>query len=63
MKDWHIRLSLLFSISLLILTLACKSAKKQAVKEDEVLVQPKPLMDTQVDSLKNYLDEKRKSKK
>jgi hypothetical protein len=62
MKAKNILLNLLFSISLLLMVVACGSVPKQETKEDSVLVQPKPLSDPQLDSLKNYLDEKRKSR-
>lgn len=47
---------------MLLLFGACGSVPKTETKQDTVLVQPKPLSDPQLDSLKNYLDEKRKSR-
>ena len=62
MRAKNILLNLLCNISILLLFGACGSVPKSETKEDTLLVQPKPLTDPQVDSLKNYLDEKRKSR-
>ena len=47
---------------MLLLFGGCGSVPKTETKQYTLLVQPKPLSDPQLDSLKNYLDEKRKSR-
>lgn len=63
MKAFYLRLSLLFSISLLSL-FSCHVCKKKAEpKAAETIEQPRPLSEHQTDSLKNYLDEERARRK
>ena len=45
------------------LALACKEPKSTKVNLPEVIEQPKPISDPQIDSLKNYLDQERARRK
>ena len=64
MKALNIRLSLWCSISLLLL-LSCGASKnkKEVNQESTVIEQPKPLSESETDSLKNYLDAERARRK
>jgi|694.fasta_scaffold00439_46 hypothetical protein len=55
-------ISLWLVISML-LALACKEPKATKVNSPEVIEQPKPISDPQIDSLKNYLDQERARRK
>jgi hypothetical protein len=46
-----------------ILASACKEPKVTKVSSPEVIEQPKPISDPQIDSLKNYLDQERAKRK
>jgi hypothetical protein len=47
----------------MLLALACKEPKATKVNSPEVIEQPKPISDPQIDSLKNYLDQERARRK
>ncbi len=63
MKKQSLRISFWFSISLFAVSIgySCKCSKhcKTQAKEPATISQPKPLMEAQTDSLKNYLDTER----
>lgn len=62
MKASNILLSAWLGISLLVL-FSCRSPRKAATESVPVIEHPKPLMDKQTDSLKNYLDAERERRK
>jgi hypothetical protein len=60
MKALNIRLSLWCSINLLLLfSCGASKNKKEVIQENTVIEQPKPLTESETDSLKNYLDAER----